>query len=142
MALSEEDQKAVVRRFVEEFKNRGRHDVVYEAFAPGFVTHMRLPGIPPDREGFRMLGKAVVAAFPDVHAEIEDLLVDGDKVIERTTARATSKGVFNGVPPTDKPVQWTEIHIYRLERGKIAEHWGEIDLLGLMAQLGAIPPPK
>lgn len=82
------------------------------------------------------------SAFPDVHATIEDLLADGDKVIERTTARATSKGTFNGISPTGKPVLWTEIHIYRLRGGRIDEHWGEIDFLGLMTQLGAIPPPK
>lgn len=137
-----EENKLAVRRFVEEFKNKANHDIVNDLLTPGFVTHLKLPGIPPTREGFRSLGKAVAAAFPDVHATIEDLLSDGDKVVERTTARATSKGVFNGIPPTGKPVQWTEIHIYRLQRGKIDEHWGEIDLLGLMAQLGAAPPPK
>ncbi len=140
--MSEEENKATVSRFVEEFKNKANHDIVFDVFTPGFVTHLKLPGIPPNREGFRMLGKGVVSAFPDVHATIEDLLADNDKVIERTTARATSKGTFNGVPPTGKPVQWTEIHIYRFHHGKIEEHWGEIDLLGIMAQLGAVPPPK
>lgn len=140
--MSEENNKATVRRFVEEFKNKANHDIVLELFAQGFVTHLKLPGIPPNREGFRMLGKGVVSAFPDVHATIEDLLADGEEVVERTTARATSKGTFNGVPPTGKGVQWTEIHIYRFERGKIAEHWGEIDFFGLMAQLGAVPTPK
>jgi predicted ester cyclase len=140
--MSEEENKATVRRFVEQFKNKANHDIVDDLFTPGFVTHLKLPGVPPNRDGFRMLGKAVVSAFPDVHANIEDLLADGDKVIERTSARATSRGVFNGIPPTGKPVQWSEIHIYRLKGGKIDEHWGEIDFLGLMAQLGAIPPPK
>ena len=140
--MSEEANKATVRRFVEEFKNKANHGIVEELFTPDFVTHLKLPGVPPNREGFRMLGKAVVMAFPDVHATVEDLLADGDKVVERTIARATSKGVFNGIPPTGKPVQWTEIHIYRFKDGEIAEHWGEIDFLGLMAQLGAIPPPK
>jgi predicted ester cyclase len=140
--MSEEQNKATVRRFVEEYKNKANHDIVLELFTPGFVTHLHLPGIPPNREGFRMLGKGVVSAFPDVHATIEDLLADGEKVIERTSATATSKGAFNGIPPTGKPVRWTEIHIYRFERGKIAEHWGEIDFFGLMAQLGAIPPPR
>ena len=138
--MSEEENKATVRRFVEEFKNKANHDIVLDLFTPGFVTHLSLPGVPPNRDGFRMLGKGVVSAFPDVHATIEDLLADGEKVVERTTARATSKGVFNGIPPTGKPVRWTEIHIYRFQRGKIDEHWGEIDFFGLMAQLGAIPP--
>jgi predicted ester cyclase len=140
--MSTEKNKAVVRRFVEEFKNRANHDIVYELFTPDFIHHLKLPGIPQNREGTRMLGKGVVAAFPDVHATIEELIAEGDRVVERTSARATSKGVFNGIPPTGKPVAWTEIHIYRFKDGKIAEHWGEIDFLGLMGQLGAFPPPK
>ena len=62
-------------------------------------------------------------------------------MIERTQARATHTGEFNGIPPTGKQVTWTEIHIYRLENGKIAEQWSEIDLLGLLVQLGAFPGP-
>ena len=79
--------------------------------------------------------------FPDVHVTVEDLLADGDKVIERTTATATNTGEFNGIPPSGNPVTWTEIHIYRLENGKIVELWSEINLLGLLTQIGAIPSP-
>ena len=139
--MNEERNKAIVRRFVEEFKNKANHAVVRELFSPNFVTHLKLPGVPPTRDGFEMLGKGVVEAFPDVHATVEDLLASGDKVVERTTARATSRGPFNGIPPTGKPVQWSEIHIYRLDGEKIVEHWGEIDMLAILAQLGAIPPP-
>jgi len=133
--------KLVVRKFVEEFKNKANHDIVDDLYTPNFTHHFKDPRLPPGREAMKLLGKSVVAAFPDVHANIEDLLADGDRVIERTTARGTSKGAFNGVPPNGKPVQWTEIHIYRLENGKIAELWSEIDFLSILAQLGALPPP-
>jgi predicted SnoaL-like aldol condensation-catalyzing enzyme len=140
-AMSDQN-KAVVRKFVEEFKNRGNHDIVDEVYTADFAHHFKDPRLPPGRAAMKLLGKSVVAAFPDVHATIEDLLVDGDRVIERTVAGGTSKGPFNGVPPTGKPVQWTEIHIYRLKDGKIAELWSEIDFLAILAQLGALPPPK
>ena len=60
-------------------------------------------------------------------------------VIERTQTSATHTGEFNGIPATGKQVGWTEIHIYRLIDGKITELWSEIDLLGLLMQLGAVP---
>lgn len=82
-----------------------------------------------------------MGGFPDVQVSVEDLLAVGDRVIERSTAAATHTGEFNGIPPTGKPVVWTEIHIYRLENGKIVELSSEINLLGLLVQLGAIPGP-
>jgi len=83
-------------------------------------------------------GRGVVVAFPDVHANIQDLIAEGDRVVERTNAQGTHKGEFNGIPPTGRPVTWSELHVYRIENGKIAELWSEIDFLGMMTQLGAI----
>ena len=87
----------------------------------------------------KALGGVVVKGFPDVQVTIEDLLAEGNEVVERTTARATHKGEFNGVPATGNKVRWSEIHIYRIEGGKVAELWSEIDFLGIMLQIGAIP---
>ena len=87
----------------------------------------------------KILGGAVLQAFPDVHASILDLIAEGDKVVERTEAGGTHKGEFNGVPPTGRPVKWSELHVYRIENGKIAELWSEIDFMGMMTQMGAIP---
>ena len=137
-----EENKKIVSRFVEEFKNKANHDIVDELFTIDFVHHLKDPNLPPGREGIKLLGQSIVAGFPDVQATLEDLLADGDNVIERTTARATHTGEFNGIPPTGKQVAWTEIHIYRLHDGKIMELWSEIDLLGLLVQLGAIPGPS
>ncbi|MFK5284152.1 ester cyclase, partial [Lacticaseibacillus paracasei] len=77
--------------------------------------------IPPGLEGLKALGRAVVAGFPDVRTTIEDMLADGDQVVERVTARATHRGTFQGVAPTGREVTWTETHVYRLENGRIAE---------------------
>ncbi len=138
---SEQDNKEIVARFIEEFKNKANHDIVDELLAPDFVHHLPDPRLPPGRDAIKLLGQTIVAGFPDVHATVEELLADGDFVIERTTARATNTGEFNGIPATGNQVTWTEIHIYRLKDGKIAEQWSEIDLLGLLTQLGAIPAP-
>ena len=100
---------------------------------PNFVYHLTDPRLPAGRDGIKALGQVIVAA-------VQDLIADGDRVIERIQAGATHTGEFNGISP-GKQVEWTEIHIYRLEDGKIAEQWSEIDLLGLLVQLGAIPGP-
>ena len=138
---SAEDNKVVVTRFVEEFKNNANHDIVDELFAVDFVHHFTDPRLPPGRAAMKLLGQSIVAGFPDVQVTVEDLLADEDKVIERTTARATHTGEFNGIPATGNKLAWSEIHIYRLEDGKIVELWSEIDQLGLLVQLGAVPGP-
>ena len=131
----------VVSRFIEEFKNKANQEIVDELMSPDFVHHLTEPRLPKGREAIKLLGQSIVAGFPDVHASVQDLLADGDKVIERTQTSATHTGEFNGIPPTGRQVGWTEMHIYRLEGGKIVEMWSEIDLLGLLVQLGAIPGP-
>ena len=72
---------------------------------------------------------------------VQDLLADGDRVIERTSVRATNTGDFNGIPAAGRPVAWSEIHIYRFEDGKIAELWSGVNFLGLLVQLGVVPRP-
>jgi predicted ester cyclase len=71
----------------------------------------------------------------------EDLIASGDKVVERSTASATHRGPMMGTAPTNKKITWTEIHIYRLKDGKIAEHWVELSMLELLQQIGALPQP-
>lgn len=134
-----DENKQVVSRFIEEFKNKANHDIVDELLTTDFVHHLKDPRLPPGRPAIKLLGQIIVAGFPDVHATVEELLADGDRVIERTSAVATHTGEFNGIPATGNRVAWTEIHIYRLEDGKIAEMWSEIDLLSLLVQIGAVP---
>ena len=139
VSSQEEDNKQVVSRFIEEFKNKANNDIVDELMTPGFIHHLKDPRLPAGRPGIKVLGQVVSGAFPDVQATVDELLADGDRVIERTSALATHTGEFNGIPATGKKVAWTEIHIYRMEDGKIAEMWSEVDLLSLLVQLGAVP---
>jgi predicted ester cyclase len=71
---------------------------------------------------------------------LEDLIAEGDKVVGRFTASGTQQGEFMDIPPTGKPFTLMEIRIYRINNGKIVECWGLFDQMGLMQQLGAIPP--
>ena len=84
----------------------------------------------------------MAAAFPDIQTTIEDLIAEGDKVVKRYTIRGTHRGEFQGIPPTGKEVAFSSIEIDRMVDGKVSEHWFEMDLLGLMGQLGAIPDPE
>ena len=139
VSSQEEDNKQVVARFIEEFKNQANHDIVDELMTPGFIHHLKDPRLPAGRASMKLLGQVVAGGFPDVQATVDELLADGDTVIERTSAAATHTGDFNGISATGDKVAWTEFHIYRMENGKIAEMWSEVDLLGLLVQLGAIP---
>ena len=77
---------------------------------------------------------------PDIDIKVQDALSDGDKVVVRNLAKGTHRGEFMGIAPTGKEATWTEIHIVRLEDGQIAEHWANVDQLGIMRQLGVLPP--
>ena len=79
-------------------------------------------------------------AFPDFHYTVEDEIAEGDKVVVRLTARGTQNGSFLGMPPSGKQATWSEIHIARMSSGKVVEHWVESDTLGMLQQLGVIPP--
>ncbi len=132
------EKVAVVRRFMEEFKNRENLDIVNELMTPDFVLHLPGKKLPPGPESQKAVGKAIFAAFSEVHVTANDTIVEGDRVVERHTAHAVHSGEFEGVPATGKKVFWTENHIYRLKDGRIAEAWSEVSFHDLMAQ---ITPP-
>src|SRR5262249_52745333 len=94
-------------------------------------------GLPPGRAGMKLNGKIMATAFPDVHVTRDVQVLEGDRVVERATGRATHLGELNGIPATGKRISWTEIHIYRLQKGQIAEVWSEANFLGLMQQITA-----
>jgi predicted ester cyclase len=114
-------------------------DVFDEVLAPDFVYHS--PGAPADLEGFKQFLPMFRAAFPDMRGTVEDLIAEGDKVVDRITFQATHQGEMMGISPTGNTVTVTEMHISRIAEGKIVERWGQTDMLGMMQQLGAVPPP-
>jgi predicted ester cyclase len=130
-----ERNKAVVREFTRIFKNEHNVDGITHLFAADFQHHFRQP-LPPGLAGFQHVGRMMNTVFPDVVVTEEDLIAGGDKVVERSSAVATHRASMMNEAPTNKQVRWSEIHIYRIREGKIAEHWVEMSMLELLKQMG------
>jgi predicted ester cyclase len=130
-----ESNKAVTRRFMEEFKNQHNFEVIDAVFSPKAIIHLPAEGLPEGPEGQKTIGRVIFAAFPDVHVTLEYAIAEGNFVAERHTARATHKGEFMGVPATGKKIYWTENHFYRVEDGRINELWSEWSYQKLMEQI-------
>ena len=139
--MSTEQNKAVLRRLFEEGLNQNNPGVFDELLAPNFVIYDPPPGMSPDREGFRQLIEMFRAAFPDLHVTFEAEFADGDYVIHRGYTTGTHKGELMGIPPTGKQVKIKSLDIWRVVNGKAVENWVQLDMLGLMEQLGVIPAP-
>jgi steroid delta-isomerase-like uncharacterized protein len=138
--VTQEQNKAVVRRWIEEFKTGGDESVSDELRSPHFVNHSAPPGAPTDPEAGKRAFRAMRAAFPDLHVAIEDMLADGDRVVTRQTFSGTHRGEWSGVPATGRTVSWAVIDIVRLADGLLVDHWAVADLHGLLAQLTAEGP--
>ena len=137
--MSIEENKRTVRRFFEVGPSKGDLDAANELLTPGFVLHVPLP-CSPGVQGIDEVVTACRAAFENLNVTVEDMVAEGDRVAARFTARGIHKGPFMGLPPTGKPIVMTGMEIFRLENGRIAELWGEANLIGLMQQLGILPP--
>ena len=136
-----EENKALVRRYWEEFFNKRNLAVIDELIAPNYVSHDSGGSESLGREAARQVATSTFGGFPDFHATVKDQVAEGDKVVTRGFARMTQRGEFMGIPPTGKDVTFTWVAIDRIEGGKIVEAWSEGDGLGLLRQLGAIPTP-
>jgi predicted ester cyclase len=111
--------------------------VVDDFFAPDFVSHNNPPGFPPGVDGVKRFFETLGDAFPDIEVEIDELVVDGERVAAATTFTGTHDGEVFGIAPTGRRVSVTGIDIVRIAGGKIVEHRGLTDMAGLMRQLGA-----
>ena len=134
------DHKTTARRVVEEVWNKGNLDVLNEAVAPNYVGHDTLGPQIQGLEGFKKRVHSIRAAFPDLHATVEDIFQDGDVVITRVHSRGTHKGNFQGIAPTGKRCDVEGITISRFSDDKVVEAWIQVDALALLQQMGAVPP--
>lgn len=138
--MSTEANKTILHRFFTELFNSGDLDVADEIVASDYVNHNPVPGETPGREGLKAFVTHIRTAFPDIHFTIEDHVVEGDKVATRWTATGTHQGEFAGIAATGKPVEVPAANMHRVSDGQIREGWLVWDSLGLMQQLGVIPP--
>ena len=140
--MSIAENKELVRRLLEDDISQGNEAVAEAIIAPDFFDHTNPPAMQRGLDGHKAIVRLFRAAFPDQWWHIEDMIAEGDKVVARTVMRATHTGDFFGIPPTGRRVELAGVHILRIANGRIAEHWGSNDDLGLMRQLGFVPGPE
>ena len=136
-----EQNKALVRRFFDQVYNNARPEVIDELLAADYVDHSAPPGQAAGAAGTRQVYDMYRTAFPDLRVKLHDLVAENDLVVVRTTFAGTSRGPLMGAPPTGKPVQIASMVIVRLRDGRFVERWEQMDLLGLMLQLGVVSQP-
>jgi steroid delta-isomerase-like uncharacterized protein len=133
-AMTTQENKAIVQRFVTSVFEQLNADAIDELVAPDFVSHTW--GFKGDaRESLKQVTQRMGDSLSDIAFVIDDLIAEDDKVAARLTSSATQAGEFHGMPPSGKRYSIGEIHIFRITDGKIAEHWHQYDLPGLMSQL-------
>jgi steroid delta-isomerase-like uncharacterized protein len=138
--MSVEQNKAIIRRVFEEVINQDKSQIINELIAPSYVNH-DMPAPVPGPEGFKMVVGLFRAAFPDLHVTLEDVLGEESKVVTRGYFTGTHKGDFNGIPATGKTVKASYVDMWRVENGKAVENWVQMDMIGLLQQLGVMPAP-
>lgn len=139
--MSTEENKRIVSRITLEAFNQGKPEVLDEIVAADGFDHSPAPGLPPGAEGYKQFIGILRAAFPDLEYTIDQQLAEGDLVATRVTGRGTHLGEFMGIPATGRRVTWTQTHLSRMLDGKMVEHWADVNQLGMLQQLGAIPAP-
>ena len=135
-----EQNKALVRRWIEEGFNKRDVRIADDLFVQGFIVNGQKIG----REGLKQSMTRHLIAFPDLRVVINEIIAEGDKVVIWYTVQGTQKGEFDGVPATGKQVNWVGADLFHIVAGKIVEARFVDDSLGRLRQLGArvSPPPS
>ena len=134
--MPDETNKELVVQFVDAFWSRGDLTAVERLMTPETIIHSPDVG---DTEGLKAFNQSLRAAFPDWHSTPEELVAEGDMVVERWTGRGTHRGEFQGLAPTGRTVEVPGVVFYRIRDGRIIEFRGSFDRLRLLEQLGAVP---
>jgi steroid delta-isomerase-like uncharacterized protein len=136
MPAADDANTELIGRFHAELLAARDPAVVDEFFAEDFVSHNNPPGFPPGREGVKQFFATFRDAFPDVDVQVDELVASGDMVAVATTFTGTHEGELMGIAPTGRRVSVTGIDMVRIAGGRIVEHRGLTDIVGLMRQLG------
>ena len=137
--MTTEDNKAIVRRYIDEAWNKGNVSVIDDLMSEDYARHVSGCPVPLNRESHKKRILQIHRALPDVTMTIADMVAAGDRVASRVTLRGTQRDTFMGIPATGRQVTVTGMDIARVVDGKVVEHWAEMDTLGLIKQLGALP---
>ena len=134
--------QSVLQRIFDKAFNQGNLAAVDELVAPDGISHQLSWGTPANRMGLKQLIAMLRTAFPDLLCTIEDEIIEGDKIAAHWTMRGTHKGLFLGNSPTNKPILVQGLIYARIENNQIIENWTMIDQMGVLQQLGLVPPPR
>jgi len=142
--LSAEQNKAIIRRFIEELWNSRRLDIADEIFAVDCTTHQLRSGSEAvasarDPETLKRHVAEWLDSFPDLSFSVEQMIAEADQVVSQIVMRGTHTGAWLGVAPTGKQVSLRMITIHRIAGGKIVEDWVLVESLGFFQQLGLLP---
>lgn len=138
----EQRHKELIREYIQECWVEGNLDALDRYVSPDYVEHN--PGVQGDIEGIgghRANLARFKAAFPDMDIEIETLVAEGNKTAQQMTCRGTHEGELMGIPPTETEVEFTATGITVFEDGKMVEDWSQVDMLGVMEQIGVVEAP-
>lgn len=136
-----EANRQVISAFIEDILNRGNFERAVDLVHENFVELDPFPGQKQGREGLVEIIAHMRTAFPDMHWKVSETVAEGEKVVSRFTWTGTHRDTFLGILATGKPVEVKGVVIDRLESGKMADSRILIDTLGLLQQLGVVPPP-
>lgn len=125
----------IVYAYVQKFKNEQKYHVFPRLFDHRFSHHFDFPGLPGNLETFISVGQGLLPAFSELHVDLQTLVADGEYVVERNVVNALHNGAWVGIEPTRRKVKWSEIHIYRLENGKIIENWPLVNFERILMQI-------
>jgi len=136
------EHRALFSRWFEELWNKKNYSITHELVADEFTAHgAGGQDIKQGPDGVAGMVKVWHQAFPDGRMTMDDIITEGEMSVIRMTFRGTQTGEFYGIPASNKKVEVTSIGIDRVVGGRIHEGWGELNMLGMMQQMGAIPSP-
>ena len=136
--MSAEENKDLVRRYIEEVWNGHDLAAIDELVSPEYFNHAASTA-EYQRGGAKLAVEWLLSVFPDHRFDIEDAAAEGDTVAVRGTMGGTHEGELMGIAPTGERVAVQQVHWFRVADGKVAEHWAVRDDLGMMRQLGVMP---
>ncbi|CAG0987259.1 nogalonic acid methyl ester cyclase / aklanonic acid methyl ester cyclase [Anaerolineae bacterium] len=136
--MSADDNKALVRRYIQEVWDKNNSAALDEFLASNYQRHISPNVTPLNREGQKQRLAGIRTAFPDIALTLEEIIAENDRVAFRSTIRGTHQNIFQGIAPTGRQVTISLLDLVRVEDNKIIEQWGGPDFLDWLRQLGAV----
>jgi steroid delta-isomerase-like uncharacterized protein len=141
-AADVEANKELYRHYIDDLWNKKDPQAVDRYVARDYVDHNPNPVYRPSGfDGRKRFVATVLTAFPDYHAEVQEVVAEGDRVVARVEFTGTNDGPYEGQPPTHNKLRFSTADFFRIADGKIAEHWDVVNVLPRMIALGQIQPP-